>query len=155
MRPRQHLVEAGLLRWIGAGSQPMETSEGWLMVYHSGMWISEDHGQKLYLLWLALLDRDDPSKLLAQSRDPIYWPLLGENPREEDWYRRLLHVRRPDPRVGAVGLHDPQRQPYHLGKMPMETVWRLLDRTVSSDEAAGKPHGGEAVASPARYRPRW
>lgn len=143
MRPRQHLVEAGLLKWIGAGSQPMETSEGWLMVYHSGMWISEDHGQKLYLLWLALLDRDDPSKILAQSRDPIYWPLLGENPREEDWYSGVSFtcgalIREAELWV-YMTLNDSR---IHLGKMPMETVWRLLDRTTPSDEAAAKPHEG-------------
>lgn len=142
MQPQPHLVDAGLLKWIGAGSQPMETSEGWLMVYHSGMWISEDHGQKLYLLWLALLDRDDPARVLAHSRDPIYWPLLGEHPRDEDWYSGVSFtcgalIREPELWV-YVTLNDSR---IHLGTMPMETVWRLLGRTLSPGKAVATAAG--------------
>ncbi|NLC57080.1 MAG: hypothetical protein GX774_09605 [Armatimonadetes bacterium] len=128
MTPPQELIDAGLLRWIGAGSQPILIEEGWLMVYHSGMWISEDHGQKLYLLWLALLDREDPAKVLCQSRNPISWPLLGQNPREEDWYSGVSFtcgaLLREEELWVYVTLNDSR---IHLGKMPMTTVRRLLN----------------------------
>lgn len=132
--PPEH-VEGGLVKWIGAGSQPILTPPGWLMVYHSGMWISEEHGEKLYLLWLALLDRDDPSKLLARSREPIYWPLVGQNPRDDDWYSGVSFtcgaLIRSEELWVYVTLNDSR---IHLGKMPMRTVWQMLDHSASVGE---------------------
>ncbi|HEX2999882.1 MAG TPA: hypothetical protein VHR86_06565, partial [Armatimonadota bacterium] len=127
MTPRPKMINAGLMKWIGAGSQPILTDYGWLMVYHSGMWIDEDHGKKLYLLWLALLDRDDPSQVLAESDAPIYWPLLGQESGSEDWYSGVSFtcgaiVRDSDLWV-YVTLNDSR---IHLGKMPMREVWQIL-----------------------------
>lgn len=127
MRPPAHLIEAGILRWIGAGSQPILTDAGWLMVYHSGMWINEERGEKLYLLWLGLLDRDAPHKVIAESGGPIYWPLVGQNPQDEDWYSGVSFT------CGAL-IRDRELWVYvtlndsriHLGKMAMETVWNVL-----------------------------
>ncbi len=55
---------------IGAGPEPMLTDEGWLVLYHGA-----DAGNR-YALALALLDKDDPSKLLDRSAVPLLTPDL-------------------------------------------------------------------------------
>lgn len=52
---------------FGTGSQPIATSEGFLMVYHA-----VDNNQ-VYRLGLVMFDRQDPSKILWHS-DPILEP---------------------------------------------------------------------------------
>ena len=53
---------------IGAGAEPILTERGWLAIYHGA---NED---TRYCLGALLLDRDDPSKVLARSYDPIMEP---------------------------------------------------------------------------------
>ncbi len=53
---------------IGAGPTPIETSEGWLLIYHG---VDDDH---VYRAGLALLDRDDPSRVIARTKYPVLEP---------------------------------------------------------------------------------
>lgn len=53
---------------IGAGAEPIETPEGWLAIYHGA---SKKGG---YCLGALLLDRDDPTRVLARSKDPLMRP---------------------------------------------------------------------------------
>ena len=53
---------------IGAGASPIRTESGWLEIYHG-----VDNSQR-YCLGALLLDIDDPSKVLARSKDPIMEP---------------------------------------------------------------------------------
>ena len=53
---------------IGAGAEPIWTERGWLAIYHGA-----DENSR-YCLGAALLDRDDPSKVLARSLEPIMEP---------------------------------------------------------------------------------
>lgn len=59
-------------RWdsvrIGAGAEPILTERGWLAIYHGA------NEQTRYCLGALLLDRDDPSKVLARSEEPIVEP---------------------------------------------------------------------------------
>lgn len=55
---------------IGAGPEPILTDEGWLVCYHGA---DPDHS---YSLALALLDKDDPSTLIARSHTPLLTPVL-------------------------------------------------------------------------------
>ncbi|HYE56998.1 MAG TPA: glycosidase, partial [Rhodothermales bacterium] len=59
---------------IGAGPTPIETPEGWLLFYHGADW------QHVYRTGLALLDRDDPTRILARTRRPVFAP-------ETEWER--------------------------------------------------------------------
>lgn len=59
---------------LGAGGPPIETELGWLVIYHG---VDRDH---VYRLGVALLDRDDPSKVLNRPSMPILQP-------EEPWER--------------------------------------------------------------------
>jgi beta-1,2-mannobiose phosphorylase / 1,2-beta-oligomannan phosphorylase len=53
---------------IGSGCPPIKTEEGWLIIYHG----ADDH--HIYRAGLALLDLDDPSKVIARSPQPILEP---------------------------------------------------------------------------------
>ncbi len=59
-------------RWdsvrIGAGAEPILTERGWLAIYHGA------DERSRYCLGALLLDRDDPSKVLARSEEPIMEP---------------------------------------------------------------------------------
>jgi len=53
---------------VGAGAAPIKTSAGWLEIYHG----ADNHHR--YCLGAILLDRNDPSKVLARSVYPIFEP---------------------------------------------------------------------------------
>lgn len=53
---------------IGAGAPPIKTEQGWLAIYHG---VDDDHA---YHLGAALLDLEDPTKVLARSPEPILSP---------------------------------------------------------------------------------
>ncbi|MEJ7839947.1 MAG: hypothetical protein WKF81_14130 [Thermomicrobiales bacterium] len=71
MNPRPGLVEPLKL---GAGGPPLETPEGWLVIYHG---VDND---LVYRLGVVLLDLDDPTKVIAWPTEPILEP-------EESWER--------------------------------------------------------------------
>lgn len=56
---------------IGAGPIPLETSEGWLLIYHG---VSGTCNGFVYSMGAALLDLDNPSKVLYRGRDYILTP---------------------------------------------------------------------------------
>ncbi len=58
---------------IGGGTQPVLTKDGWLMLYHG----VENKGEVgVYRTYWALLDKDEPTKILKQSE---HQPLLEAN----------------------------------------------------------------------------
>lgn len=59
---------------LGAGGPPLETDAGWLVIYHG---VDQD---KVYRLGVALLDTDDPTKVLGRPKAAILEP-------EEPWER--------------------------------------------------------------------
>jgi len=56
---------------IGAGPVPIETSEGWLLFYHG---VSGPCNGFVYSMGAALLDLDDPSRVIARGRDYLLTP---------------------------------------------------------------------------------
>lgn len=56
---------------IGLGPQPIETSEGWLIIYHG---VKRTAAGCLYRLGLALLDLDDPSKVIRRCDEWVFGP---------------------------------------------------------------------------------
>jgi predicted GH43/DUF377 family glycosyl hydrolase len=54
---------------IGAGAAPIKTKEGWLEIYHGA------DANHRYCLGAMLLDMDDPSIVLARSKEPIMEPI--------------------------------------------------------------------------------
>lgn len=61
---------------MGMGPSPIETSEGWLVIYH-GVNMT---GAKTYRAGAALLDLDDPQKVIGRTREPLFEPVT-------DWER--------------------------------------------------------------------
>jgi len=53
---------------IGAGAAPIKTPRGWLEIYHGATLPT------CYSLGLLLLDPDDPTKVLARSKEPVMVP---------------------------------------------------------------------------------
>lgn len=56
---------------VGAGAAPIRTDAGWLEIYHGC------DGKGRYCLGALLLDLNDPSRVLARSREPIMEPREG------------------------------------------------------------------------------
>lgn len=64
MKPEQAWEELK----IGAGPPPIKTKYGWLMIYHG---VSAD---RIYSAGAALLDLEDPCKILCRSKEPVLVP---------------------------------------------------------------------------------
>ena len=67
---------------IGAGPIPIETSEGWLMFYHG---VLNSCNGFVYSFGAALLDLDEPWKVIARSKDYLlspqtYYECVGDVP---------------------------------------------------------------------------
>ena len=58
-------------RKIGLSTQPIETDEGWLIIYHG---VRETAAGNLYRIGLALLDLEDPSKVIYRSNQWVFGP---------------------------------------------------------------------------------
>lgn len=66
--------------YIGGGCPPIETQEGWLLIYHG---VNDTVEGYVYSACAALLDLDDPTKELARLPFPLFrpeleWELKGE-----------------------------------------------------------------------------
>lgn len=62
---------------IGLSAPPLETAEGWLMLYHG---VRQTASGSIYRLGLALLDLEDPIKVLRRSDEWVFGP--------EEWYEQ-------------------------------------------------------------------
>lgn len=73
--PRPQLLATPVEPWekkkMGGSTPPLETKEGWLIIYHG---VSETDGQ--YRVGLMLLALDDPTKIIARSKDYVMEPRL-------------------------------------------------------------------------------
>ncbi len=56
---------------VGLGTQPIETSEGWLLIYHG---VRQTAAGALYRVGLALLDLDAPWKVIKRSQEWVFGP---------------------------------------------------------------------------------
>ena len=74
-RHRRVMAKGGSGWWqgtkIGGGAIPIETSEGWLLFYHG---VSGTCNGYVYSIGAAILDKDDPSKVLYRTRDYLLTP---------------------------------------------------------------------------------
>lgn len=79
----QRIIEPRAELWdalkVGAGGPPLETPDGWLVIYHG-----VDH-DRVYRLGVALLDLEEPTRVLYRATAPILepeesWELAGDIP---------------------------------------------------------------------------
>lgn len=90
-------------RCIGAGSPPLETEHGWLLIYHG----VQGRGEKfVYRAGAALLDLENPQKVIARLEQPLFEP-------SDDWEKQgeVNNVVFP---TGTV-LHDDDLWIYYGG----------------------------------------
>jgi predicted GH43/DUF377 family glycosyl hydrolase len=73
MRPQESWEK----RKIGIGPPPVKTTDGWLIIYHG---VDDNY---VYRTGAALLDLDEPRKIVARSRKPILEP---EKPYEKQGF---------------------------------------------------------------------
>ena len=62
-------------RNIGGGCPPIRTDEGWLLIYHA---VEDSNKGKTYHVGAALLDIQNPCKVLGHLKEPLFSP-------EEEW----------------------------------------------------------------------
>jgi beta-1,4-mannooligosaccharide/beta-1,4-mannosyl-N-acetylglucosamine phosphorylase len=71
----EHVMERGYEWWnltkIGAGPTPIETDEGWLLLFHG---VTNTCNGFVYSFSGAILDRDNPSKVLYRCQDYLLTP---------------------------------------------------------------------------------
>ena len=72
----KHVMARGTNVWwestkIGAGNVPIETDEGWLLIYHGVITTCQGY---VYRMGAALLDKDEPWKVLYRTSDYIMAP---------------------------------------------------------------------------------
>lgn len=58
-------------RYIGGGCPPIETTDGWLMIYHG---VEDSPSGKTYHCCAALLDLKNPLKVLGRLTEPLFSP---------------------------------------------------------------------------------
>ncbi|OHB77489.1 MAG: hypothetical protein A2W31_12160 [Planctomycetes bacterium RBG_16_64_10] len=79
--PHCVLPEGGGPAWdaakVGAGPPPLLTQDGWLLIYHG---VKVYAGQYVYRAGAALLNQDEPHKLIARSRHSLF---QAEHPYEK------------------------------------------------------------------------
>jgi predicted GH43/DUF377 family glycosyl hydrolase len=61
--------------YVGAGSPPIETPIGWLLIYH---FVELIKNKKIYHAGAAILDKNNPLKVIHRLKTPLFSP-------EEDW----------------------------------------------------------------------
>ena len=58
-------------RNIGGGCPPIETQDGWLLIYHA---VEDSGGIKTYHAAAALLDLENPMKVIGRLKQPLFSP---------------------------------------------------------------------------------
>lgn len=58
-------------RNIGGGAPPIETDKGWLMIFHA---VENSSKGKVYHTSAALLDKDNPCKVIGHLKNPLFSP---------------------------------------------------------------------------------
>lgn len=78
---RHEPIVSGVEPWesdrVGTGTPPVLIDEGWLVLYHGSETSKVAGTVGRYAAGAFLLDRDDPSRVLARSREPILLPTRG------------------------------------------------------------------------------
>jgi len=134
----RHVMERGGSGWwqglkIGGGPAPIETSEGWLLLYHG---VANTCNGYVYSFGGAILDLDEPSMVKYRSRNYLLTP---EKPYEEVGFV-------PNVVFPCATLHDPEtgRITIYYGAadsvvaVAFTTVDILIDYIKSTSENVGR-----------------
>jgi predicted GH43/DUF377 family glycosyl hydrolase len=87
---------------VGASAQPIETRFGWLLIYHG---VKSTSSGPIYRLGAAMLDADDPARVLCRSSIPVLTP--------REYYERVGDVPNVVFSCGAIMEDDEQIRIYY------------------------------------------
>lgn len=134
----RHVMERGGNGWwqglkIGGGPAPIETSEGWLMLYHG---VANTCNGYVYSMGAAILDINEPSKVLYRCKNYILTP---EMPYEEVGF--VPNVVFPcatihDPKTGRIAIYYGAADSYVA--LAFTTVDILIDYIKANHETVGR-----------------
>jgi len=134
----RHVMERGGSGWwqglkIGGGPAPIETSEGWLMLYHG---VCNTCNGYVYSMGAAILDIDEPSKVKYRCRNYILTP---EMPYEETGF--VPNVVFPcatlnDPATGRIAIYYGAADSTVC--LAYTTIDLLIDYVKNNHEAVGR-----------------
>lgn len=102
---------------IGNCGSPIRTSEGWLLLTHGV------GAMRKYALGCALLDLDDPSKVIARSREPI---LTAENADRSGYVPNVVY------NCGALRTGDHLLIPYGISDSAIGFATARIDDLLST-----------------------
>ncbi len=131
-RPLEVPVAAWGTRKNGAGAIPIETPEGWLCIYHATAMTASTEN---YYLGAMLLDREDPSKVIAAPKKFILQPEMA--------YECVGQVPNVVFTGGAVEMPDGKLNVYYGGAdtrvcLAQTTVRRMVEFCLSAAAATKK-----------------
>lgn len=112
---------------IGAGPIPIETSEGWLLLYHGVLRSANGY---VYSFGSALLDLDEPWKVLARSGPYLISP--------QTYYECVGDV--PNVTFPCAALHDPESRRIAVYYGCADTVTGLAFGYINEIVAFTKEH---------------
>jgi beta-1,4-mannooligosaccharide/beta-1,4-mannosyl-N-acetylglucosamine phosphorylase len=134
----RHVMERGGSGWwqglkIGGGPAPIETSEGWLMLYHG---VCNTCNGYVYSMGAALLDIDEPSIVKYRCRNYILTP---EMPYEETGF--VPNVVFPcatvhDPKTGRIAIYYGAADSTVC--LAFTTIDLLIDYVKNNHESVGR-----------------
>lgn len=134
----RHVMERGGNGWwqglkIGGGPAPIETSVGWLMLYHG---VANTCNGYVYSMGAAILDINEPSKVKYRCKNYILTP---EMPYEETGFVpnvvfpcATLH----DPKTGRIAIYYGAADSYVA--LAFTTVDILVDYIIENHESVGR-----------------
>ncbi len=104
---------------LGAGAQPILTDKGFLEIYHGA---TEHHR---YSLGALLLDRNNPTKIIARSQAPLMQPTTKYE--KQGFFGNVIFT-------DGVILRDDELWIYYgsadaftcLGRVPLKKIWKHL-----------------------------
>ena len=102
---------------IGAAGPPIEIDEGWLLIYHG---VDTD---RVYRLGAAILDKNNPGRVLARTEEPILEPQME--------YERFGQVLNVVFSCGAVILGDELLISYGAADTVIGVVSQKLDDIIA------------------------
>lgn len=89
---------------IGASAPPIETDKGWLEIYHG---VKEAAAGPIYRLGVALLDLEDPARILGRAAIPILTP--------REYYERVGDIGNVVFSCGAILEEDTREVKIYYG----------------------------------------
>lgn len=101
---------------IGNCGSPILTDHGWLILTHGV------GAMRKYALGAALLDRDDPSKVIARSREPV---LTAENADRSGYVPNVVYT------CGALKVQDRVLIPYGISDSAVGFATALIDDIIA------------------------